>query len=154
MNSVRFVHIYIDNGEGIFLQHRDDIPGIYDPNKLSAFGGHVDPEDPSFRWAARRELIEETGLDVSEDSLCLRGITRRRDCDLRGNPVRKIVRGYTLGMLGLKEFKCHEGQGAVFIPYSSDLSKFPLELADITLAELRRFYPGNFQLPANERMVA
>lgn len=150
MNTVEFVHVYIDNGTGIFLQHRDDISGIYDPNKLSAFGGHVDPEDPSFRLAAQRELREETGLDVSEGSLCLRGVTRRRSYDLQGDPIRKIVHGYTVKVPDLNEIKCHEGQGAVFMPFGSDLSALQLELADITLAELRRFYPGNFQFPANE----
>ena len=38
-----------------------------DENKFRFIGGHVDPEDDSLEFAARRELMEETGFTVEGD---------------------------------------------------------------------------------------
>lgn len=145
MERAEFVHVFVQNEDGLFLQHRDNIPSIYDPDKLSAFGGHVDSEDPTFRQAAVRELREETGLTLPPYILSLRGITRRRQHDLYGDIVRKIVYGFSVNIPNLQKLECHEGQGAFFVPFGYDLSKLGLDISDLSLAELKRYYAHQFQ---------
>ena len=47
------------------LQHRDDIPGIYDPGLWVFPGGHREGEETS-EQAARREFLEETRYQCGE----------------------------------------------------------------------------------------
>ncbi len=47
------------------LQHRDDIPGIYDPGLWVFPGGHREDQETS-EQAARREFLEETRYQCGE----------------------------------------------------------------------------------------
>ncbi|MDQ2093822.1 NUDIX domain-containing protein [Rhodalgimonas zhirmunskyi] len=50
------------------MQLRDDIPQIAAPGKWSFFGGAVDPGE-ALDTAARREFLEETGIDIAQDEI-------------------------------------------------------------------------------------
>lgn len=144
MNNAKFVHIFVETESGLFLQLRDDIPGIYDPNTLCAFGGHMDDDDVLPRTAALRELGEETGVIANEADLSLKGITRRRELDLAGDDIRKVVYGYSISMPGLEELTCYEGQRAMFIAFGSNILRLEFGLSNITHSELQRYYPGKY----------
>ncbi|MDU8928498.1 NUDIX domain-containing protein [Alisedimentitalea sp. MJ-SS2] len=53
--------------QGRVLMHlRDDLPGVAAPGLWSCFGGEVEPGE-TLEQAAKREFLEETGVDVSGD---------------------------------------------------------------------------------------
>lgn len=47
----------------VLMQLRDDVAGIAAPGQWSLFGGGVEPGE-SLEVAARREFLEETGMDI------------------------------------------------------------------------------------------
>src|ERR1700751_712125 len=49
---------------GLLLHHRDDKPGIPHPGCWAGFGGAVE-EGESVEQALRREVLEETGLEIN-----------------------------------------------------------------------------------------
>lgn len=55
---------YNERGEAL-LQQRDNAPGILYPGHWTIFGGAVEPQDPNFDDAIRRELWEELELELS-----------------------------------------------------------------------------------------
>lgn len=146
MRRVEFVHVFVKNEDGIFLQHRDNKPGIYDPDHLSAFGGHVDDEDylqpRPFHHAALRELREEAGIEGL--SLHPRGITRRKQPDIEGHEILKVVHAYEASIPTGQQVECHEGQGAVFLPFGTHLGQLGLKVSAITQDEIKRFYQNYF----------
>lgn len=57
--------VLIVNDDGEYLLHlRDHLPGIWEPGSWSLLGGGREPGDKSLEETARRELREETGLDL------------------------------------------------------------------------------------------
>lgn len=66
--KIRFADVLLFNGKGelLILQRAKD-DGSYSEDWCIP-GGHVDPGE-DFRTAAKRELYEETGIDLSEESL-------------------------------------------------------------------------------------
>ncbi|MEW2402914.1 NUDIX domain-containing protein [Streptomyces sp. NPDC046862] len=57
--------VLIVNDAGEYLLHlRDHIPGIWEPGAWSLLGGGRTPGDRSLEETARRELMEEAGLDL------------------------------------------------------------------------------------------
>jgi 8-oxo-dGTP pyrophosphatase MutT (NUDIX family) len=56
--------ILVDRAGAVLLQHRDAHTSA-SPNQWSLPGGHVEPEETP-RQAARRELLEETGIAIEE----------------------------------------------------------------------------------------
>ena len=66
----RFVGVLLLDARGrVLLQERDEHAAI-DPDHWGLPGGHVD-DDETFAAAARRELAEETGIDLGPDGLVL-----------------------------------------------------------------------------------
>lgn len=56
-------------GTRYVLQLRDARPGIFYPGHWGCFGGALEPSDASIEDGLRRELREETGLDLPRDAL-------------------------------------------------------------------------------------
>ncbi|MEU0143926.1 NUDIX domain-containing protein [Streptomyces albidoflavus] len=55
----------LHNEAGAYLLHlRDNLPGVWEPGSWSLPGGGREPGDRSLAETARRELREETGLDL------------------------------------------------------------------------------------------
>ena len=54
----------------MLLQHRDDRPDIRFPGHWAIFGGHVE-EGETPEEGARREILEELGLELAPDALRL-----------------------------------------------------------------------------------
>lgn len=66
----RFVGVLLlDAEDRVLLQERDERAAI-DPEHWGLPGGHVD-DGETFAAAARRELAEETGIDLGPDGLVL-----------------------------------------------------------------------------------
>lgn len=64
MEYKRVVSIFLINPKKkILLQLRDNNPKITFPNYWTPFGGHADDEETTLE-AAKREIKEETGLDI------------------------------------------------------------------------------------------
>ena len=59
--------ILVDRRGWILLQERDEFPMI-DPEKWGVVGGHVEPAE-EVEAAARRELLEETGVRLPDGAL-------------------------------------------------------------------------------------
>lgn len=57
-----------DNEGRMLLQLRDDYPGIAAPGQWGFFGGGVEPGE-TLDTAARREFLEETGIDLAGENL-------------------------------------------------------------------------------------
>ena len=68
------VHVLCERDGRLLLMRRAGT-GFFD-GLYSLPGGHVEPGE-SVRMAARRELREETGLEVELDALQLRGVVHR-----------------------------------------------------------------------------
>jgi len=65
---LRLASVLLVNRDGALLLQLREATAKMDPSRWGLPGGHVEPgEDPAV--AARRELREETGLDVSGDLL-------------------------------------------------------------------------------------
>lgn len=57
--------VLLHNDAGAYLLHlRDNLPDIWEPGSWSLPGGGREPGDRSLAETARRELREETGLDL------------------------------------------------------------------------------------------
>lgn len=56
------VILYTEEGEYV-VQLRDDLPGIFFPGHYGLFGGALENNE-SYLDCARREVLEETGLDL------------------------------------------------------------------------------------------
>jgi 8-oxo-dGTP pyrophosphatase MutT (NUDIX family) len=140
--AAEFVHVFIErDGVGLFLQHRDDIPGIYEPGRLGVFGGHVDPSDQSPKSAGIRELAEETNLRVTD--LLPLGILHFNDEDLEGKRIVKIVHAFTTVVSPKLILPVREGQGGITLRFGEPIPKTPRPTR-ILIAELATYYSGLF----------
>lgn len=71
--------IFLKDNDRVLTLHRSPRKQIY-PNKISGFGGKVEPGEDLFS-AARREFLEETGLSIT-------------DPVLKGTLIRIVDNGY------------------------------------------------------------
>lgn len=103
MKTVSFT--ILRRGNKYYFQHRDNKPRIASPGLYSAFGGAVEPsEDPLD--AAKRELTEETSLDVSKLTFKYIG---KIDMVKDGLGIRHAY----LADITDSDFEVYEGQGKV-----------------------------------------
>lgn len=61
---------FIRNGSDVLLMKRGPHRRVF-PNRYNGVGGHIERDEDPYS-ATRREILEETGLEV--ENLCLRGI--------------------------------------------------------------------------------
>jgi 8-oxo-dGTP diphosphatase len=99
------------------LQHRDDVPGIVDPGKISFFGGHID-EDETPLECALRESKEELGLDIAPERL---KFVRTFDAG-DGVPTNGSIHLYVVHDVDPAALILGEGQDIVYLDPAADLS--------------------------------
>jgi 8-oxo-dGTP diphosphatase len=100
------------------LQHRDNLSTIVDPDKISLFGGHLDPGETPLDCVLR-ETREELGLQLhSGDVEFVRTFDRVDDDITTGRIYFYVVRGVNAEALVLGE-----GQALVILSPTVDLSE-------------------------------
>jgi 8-oxo-dGTP pyrophosphatase MutT (NUDIX family) len=106
--------LLVQNGQFI-LQKRTNDDSIADPNLVGPWGGSVDSKDKSSRYAAVRELEEETGISVKAEDLSYVG-SYRAQATGRGRifPVVSVDL-YCLNVDSKRVINCYEGQHSLAI---------------------------------------
>jgi 8-oxo-dGTP pyrophosphatase MutT (NUDIX family) len=115
------------------LQHRDNLPHIVDPDKVSFFGGHIDEGETPLECVLR-ESREELGLELKPgDVEFVRVFPRHQGGTTEGDIYFYLVHGIDPSALRLGE-----GQGFVFVRPDVDLTdgRFSSTCREI-LAEFR-----------------
>jgi 8-oxo-dGTP pyrophosphatase MutT (NUDIX family) len=93
---------------GLLLHLRDDKPGIPNPGCWAGFGGAVE-EGETIEQALRRELLEETGLEISAATF----LTSETDHEGDG---REVSLFYVVGDYRPEEIDLREGAGVAIHP--------------------------------------
>jgi 8-oxo-dGTP pyrophosphatase MutT (NUDIX family) len=87
----------------LLLHKRDDIPGIPHPGRWAGFGGAVE-EGESVEQALRREVKEETGVDVVDPKFLAEEVDHEGD-------GRLVSLFYVIGSIDPSDIDLHEGVG-------------------------------------------
>jgi 8-oxo-dGTP pyrophosphatase MutT (NUDIX family) len=116
---IKATSILVETTEGLIaLQHRDNIPTIVCPDKISAWGGKIEGEESPIDGAIR-EVEEEIGIKISKDNLIELGILNCDkekydfDCEL----YTYLVKGVNKDSLNLME-----GKAIYFLDPKTELS--------------------------------
>ena len=107
--------ILLDHEGSYVLQHRDDIEGIWYPNKWGCFGGGVDKGETPIQ-ALERELIEEIGfIPKNIQPFC------NLEFDLSDAGQRVFYRRFFAAEISLDEFEAIQlGEGRAFASFTPD----------------------------------
>lgn len=103
--------LLVDSSGAVLMQHRDDRTSV-SPNQWSLPGGHVEPDETP-EQAARRELLEETGLAVG-DLLPLWSGPRPYEVGFPHTVTVHVFRGTTDA--SQRDVVVGEGRAMVFVP--------------------------------------
>ncbi|WP_110181503.1 NUDIX domain-containing protein [Nocardioides solisilvae] len=104
--------LLVDDRGWLLLQERDEHP-VIDPERWGLPGGHVEPGE-EYAAAARRELVEETGVELPDGALTL---WRELEVDHRRaygtfDPMQVFVAATALTD---DDVECREGRRIVFV---------------------------------------
>ena len=88
---------------GLLLHHRDDKPGIPNPDCWAGFGGAVENGE-TIEDAVRREVHEETGLRIADPVFLTETVDHEGD-------GRTVSLFYLLGGVRLEDIDLQEGAG-------------------------------------------
>jgi 8-oxo-dGTP diphosphatase len=127
--------LLVDRSGAVLLQHRDDNASA-SPNQWSLPGGHVE-RDETPEQAARRELLEETGLTADALELFWRG-PRPQEAGFAHTVTVHVYRGHTRARP--EDVVLGEGRAMVFVPRSELLHR---HLAVSTAPVLRLHLKGS-----------
>lgn len=95
--------LIVTDDHRILLHHRDDIAGISHPGCWAGFGGALEG-DESVEQGLRREMKEETGLEVHDPIFLTDEVDHEGDGSL-------ISLFYVLGSVDPNDIDLHEGVG-------------------------------------------
>lgn len=110
----------------LIFHHRDNKPGIANPNQIGMYGGGVE-ENESYEQAALRELHEELGISISGDKLKFY-VDYTKIKDIHGiNQQCKvfIIRDVETATL---QPNPNEGQGFVLVSIDQDISNLNMTI--------------------------
>jgi 8-oxo-dGTP diphosphatase len=99
------------------LQHRDNFSGIIYPDKISFFGGHIDPGETAAECVLR-ETKEEMGLDLRPEDIESVGVFPVAD----GPKTTGDIHFFITRNVSPDNLVLGEGQGFVFLEPDADLS--------------------------------
>jgi 8-oxo-dGTP pyrophosphatase MutT (NUDIX family) len=88
---------------GLLLHHRDDKPEIPNPDCWAGFGGAVE-DGETVEDAVRREVREETGLQIADPIFLTEGVDHEGD-------GRTVSLFYIVGGVSPDDIDLHEGAG-------------------------------------------
>lgn len=60
--------ILVSTSGSLLLQRRDNNPAIFSPNMISIFGGSAEDGEDNLLYVAMREIEEETGLSLPQNT--------------------------------------------------------------------------------------
>ncbi len=103
MSAGKAAMLLIVTDNGLLLHHRDDKPGIANPGCWAGFGGAVE-EGESVEQALRREVLEETGLEIESAAF----LTSEVDHEGDGRDVSLF---YVVGDYRPEDIDLREGAG-------------------------------------------
>jgi 8-oxo-dGTP diphosphatase len=95
--------LIVTDDEQLLMHHRDDKPGIAHPDCWAGFGGAVE-EGESIDEALRREVLEETGVEVRDPIF----LTEATDHEGDG---RLVALFYVRGGITAADIELTEGAG-------------------------------------------
>jgi 8-oxo-dGTP diphosphatase len=116
---------------GLLLHHRDDKPGIANPDCWAGFGGAVE-EGESVEQALHREVLEETGLEIEGATF----LTSELDHEGDGRDVSLF---YVVGDYRPEDIDLREGAGVAVHPIE--------DLAALKMSPFVRRAIGSHLLP-------
>jgi 8-oxo-dGTP diphosphatase len=100
--------LLIVTGSGLLMHLRDDKPGIPNPGCWAGFGGAVE-EGETVEQALHRELLEETGLEISSATFLTSEIDHEGD-------GREVSLFYVTGDYRPEDIDLREGAGVAVHP--------------------------------------
>jgi 8-oxo-dGTP diphosphatase len=111
--------LIVTDDSRLVLHHRDDTPAIAHPGCWAGFGGAVEAGE-TVEEAVRREVLEETGIEVDNPIFLI------DDIDFEGDG-RLVSLFYVIGGIQPSAIQLREGQGIGVFTFSqlSDLNLTP-----------------------------
>ncbi len=145
--AIRTAIAIIENKGDIFLQKRDNVPGVTYPGMLMLFGGGLEDQE-SPQDGIIRELKEETSLDLDRSKL---HFLWDQDFVGIGLDGEKILRHPHVFHLAIEEddFEVYEGAGYVRVN-TDNFAQYKENTTPFSAVVIENFWKGVIEnVPAN-----
>jgi ADP-ribose pyrophosphatase YjhB (NUDIX family) len=118
-NTIKSIRVVLWDKDGnLILQHRDNKPGVAQPDKITFFGGGIEDGERPIE-AAIREMKEELTLSLKQEDLRL--------IDFHESGF-ETISVYEAKNVDRKKLSIQEGQGIVVFSLQSNLGDYNLSL--------------------------
>jgi ADP-ribose pyrophosphatase YjhB (NUDIX family) len=118
------VAILIRQSGKYVLQQRNDNPAIIFPGMVTPWGGLVEKEDKSIEYAAARELLEETGVEVKIEELVLVSKYAVNDINKENSSEEIMINVFFIELSDDVEIQCLEGNKLFFAESIQEIPNF------------------------------